>query len=87
MAMDYTVSPTHGSQIEGYFEGVEYSNREELGIAVRDAIETQAGIDFSEYPVIERMLLDPEYAEAARVHYSNLLDEYLILMEQMNANN
>jgi hypothetical protein len=87
MEMDYTVSPTHESQIAGYFEGVEYSSREELGLLVKDAIETQAGIDFSEYPVVERMLLDPEYAEAARIHYSNLLDEYLVLMEQLNNQN
>ena len=80
---DYTVSSTHRSKIEGYFKGKEYSGREELGVLVRDAIVIDAGIDLTEYPMIERLLLDPVYAEALQIECTKRLNDYLTLMEEM----
>jgi len=80
---NYSVSTTNDQIMEGYFDGIKYESREELGEIVAEAIEVQTGVDLDEYPVVQRMLLDPEYAEAAKVHYSQLLDEYLVYMEQL----
>ena len=85
MDVDYSVSGTHASNMAGYFDGKEYETREELGMLVKEAMETQAGIDLDEYPMIERMLLDPEYAEAAKEHYSNLLVDYLALLDEIKS--
>ncbi|WP_235296242.1 hypothetical protein [Portibacter marinus] len=68
--------------MEGYFDVKEFSNRQELGLLVKQAMEEQAGIDLSEYPLVDRMLTEPGYAESAKEHYSKLMTEYMGLLEQ-----
>ncbi len=82
---NYSVSSTHESNMMHYFDGQAYSNREELGALVKHALETEAHIDLSKYPVIDKILLDPAYAESAKQHYSKLLDQYLQRLEDMKS--
>ncbi|CAH0999326.1 hypothetical protein LEM8419_00624 [Neolewinella maritima] len=82
----YSVSPTHQDAVSGYFQDKEYNSREELGQLVVDALEEQADLDLSKYPVVERMLLDPAYAAQAQTHYSELLGTYTDWLEQLERN-
>ncbi len=75
-ADQYSVSPTNRDAVAGFFEGKEFSSRAELGQLVVQALEAQADLDMSNYPVVHRMLLDPEYADQAQAHYSELLGTY-----------
>ncbi|MCP9236446.1 hypothetical protein [Lewinella sp. JB7] len=75
-AKPYTVSPTSREQVVGYFQDKQYNSREELGQLVVNALEEQADLDMSKYPVVERMLLDPAYADQAQAHYTALLSTY-----------
>lgn len=83
MGVDYTVSPTHQSKIEAYFEDKTYSNQEELGQLVLNALVDVAGIDMSENPLLEKMLTDPAYAKTAEEYYSGKLVEYMTWMDQL----
>ncbi len=72
----YTVSPTSRDAMTGYFQDKQYNSREELGQLVVQALEEQAQLDMSKYPIVERMLLDADYAEQAQAHYTDLLTTY-----------
>ena len=72
----YSAAPTNRTAMQGYFQGKSYESREELGQLIVGALETQAEVDMSQYPVIERILLDPEYADLAEAHYKELLGTY-----------
>ncbi len=75
-AGQYSVGPTNRDAVAGYFQDKAYGSREELGQLVVNALEEQAELDMSKYPVVERMLLDPVYAAQAQAHYSELLGTY-----------
>lgn len=83
-ANQYSVSPTNKEAIAGYFQDKQYGSREELGQLVVSALEEQAELDMSKYPVVERMLLDPEYAAQAQAHYSELLGTYTDWLERLD---
>jgi hypothetical protein len=84
---DYTVSPSHQSKVEAYFADKTYSNQEELGQVVLDALVDVAGINLSEIPVLEKMLKDPQYAKTAQDYYTGKLNEYMTWMEHIKSNN
>ena len=85
-APSYSAAPTNRTAMQGYFQGQSYESREELGQLIVSALETQAEVDMSQYPVIERMLLDPEYAAQAEAHYTELLGTYTDWLKELQGN-
>ncbi len=81
----YTVSPTSRDAVAGYFQDKQYESREELGELVVQALEEQADLDMSKYPVVQRMLLDPAYAQQAQAHYTELLSTYTDWLAELEA--
>ncbi|MEO0338752.1 MAG: hypothetical protein AAF242_06015, partial [Bacteroidota bacterium] len=72
---NYTVSPTHQSQVTGLFGGKNYASSEEAIAAVTTAWKEVAGLDVNEVPHMKYILEHPEQAEAIIQDYSARLSE------------
>ena len=73
--MDYTVAPTHPSQIAGLFSGESYATQAEAIAAVKDAWQQTANIDITEHPHLNYILEHPGQVNEIVAHYSAKLAE------------
>ncbi|MBK9489692.1 MAG: hypothetical protein IPO07_13580 [Haliscomenobacter sp.] len=71
-APDFTVSSTHPSQVERYFEGKTYPNRQEMLQDVKKALVDRANINLEKYPLVAYIFDHPEQATELANYYNQL---------------
>lgn len=71
-APDFTVSNTHPSQMDHYFQGKKYSNRQEMLQDVKKALVERANINLDQYPLIGYMFDHPEQAQDMAKYYGQI---------------
>lgn len=71
-ALDFTVSKTHPSQMGDYFQGKNYSNRQEMLQDVKKALVERANINLDKYPLIAYMFDHPEQASDMAKYYNQV---------------
>lgn len=71
-APDFTVSNTHPSQMDNYFQGKNYSNRQEMLQDVKKALVERADINLDKYPLIGYMFDHPEQAQDMAKYYNQV---------------
>ena len=71
--LDYTVSPTHASNVSAYFTGKTYGSQEERIDAVRYALVELADVDLEANPLVTYILDNPDKSEAIIAYYSEIL--------------
>ncbi|MDX2072116.1 MAG: polymer-forming cytoskeletal protein [Haliscomenobacter sp.] len=71
-APDFTVSNTHPSQMDNYFQGKNYSNRQEMLQDVKKALVERANINLDRYPLIAYMFDHPEQAQDMAKYYNQV---------------
>jgi hypothetical protein len=69
---DFTVSNTHPSQMDHYFQGKKYSNRQEMLQDVKKALVERANINLDKYPLIAYMFDHPEQAQDMAKYYNQV---------------
>ncbi len=85
--MDYTVAPTHASQIGALFSGQMYSTQAEAIAAVKDAWKQTANVDMADHPHLNYILEHPEQVDQIVAHYSAKLAELEAFAKKLSANN
>lgn len=81
-APDFTVSKTHPSQMDNYFQGKNYSNRQEMLQDVKKALVEQANINLDKYPLIAYMFDHPEQAGDMAKYYNQVKETLSEVMEK-----
>lgn len=71
-APDFTVSNTHPSQMDNYFQGKKYANRQEMLQDVKKALVGRANINLDQYPLIGYMFDHPEQAGDMAKYYNQV---------------
>lgn len=71
-ALDFTVSNTHPSQMDNYFQGKNYSSRQEMLQDVKKALVERANINLEKYPLIAYMFDHPEQAGDMAKYYGQI---------------
>ncbi len=69
---DFTVSNTHPSQMDNYFQGKKYANRQEMLQDVKKALVERANINLDQYPLIAHMFEHPEQAQDMAKYYGQV---------------
>lgn len=82
--LDYSVSSTHTSQITNHFAGKNFSTPEEALDLVEEALRNE-GVNIDEYPVMSKLLNDPNYAPIAKDYYSNVMADLMSIVEEYKA--
>ena len=72
VAPDFTVSSTHPSQMDNYFQGKNYPNRQEMLQDVKKALVERANINLDQYPLIGYMFDHPEQAQDMAKYYGQI---------------
>lgn len=72
VAPDFTVSSTHPSQMDNYFQGKKYLNRQEMLQDVKKALVERANINLDQYPLIGYMFDHPEQAQDMAKYYGQI---------------
>jgi len=81
-ALDFTVSNTHPSQMDNYFQGKNYSNRQEMLQDVKKALAERANINLDKYPLIAYMFDHPEQAGDMARYYNQVKETLSEVMEK-----
>lgn len=71
-APDFTVSNTHPSQMDNYFQGKNYANRQEMLQDVKKALVERANINLDKYPLIGYLFDHPEQAQDMAKYYGQI---------------
>lgn len=71
-APDFTVSNTHPTQMDNYFQGKNYANRQEMLQDVKKALVERANINLDKYPLIGYMFDHPEQAQDMAKYYGQI---------------
>ncbi|AEE50078.1 hypothetical protein [Haliscomenobacter hydrossis] len=69
---DFTVSSTHPTQIDTYFDGKTYPNRQEMLQDVKKALVERANINLEKYPLVAYIFDHPEKAGELANYYNQV---------------
>lgn len=74
--IDYTVSATHSSVVNTYFDKKEYASRKELLDDVKIKLKERSGFDVKEIPLIDYLFENPEQAPELAEYFENMRSQF-----------
>ncbi len=75
-SIDYTVSATHSSMVDTYFDKKEYASRRELLDDVKIKLKERSGFDVKEIPLVDYLFENPEQAPELKKYYENMRSQF-----------
>jgi hypothetical protein len=75
-SIDYSVSATHSSVVNTYFDKKEYASQRELLDDVKIKLKERSGFDVKEIPLIDYLFENPEHAPELSEYFENMRSQF-----------